>query len=215
MYFDSGDCVKAGNLAISLREEPVWSHLAELRCTASTIGNRESQVNEAAFWMKMKGYRHPVLCANMRRKDGTYPLQNELELECGGLHVGVFGVMVPMVTERMKLSAAASSFLWEQPIPVAREVVKRLKVSSDLLIALTHIGLREDRKLAEACPEIDLILGGHSHDVLEEPERIGKTWICQGGSHGRFAGVYRWTPGAGLTESELVPLTAGGRVKGR
>lgn len=208
LYFDTGDCVKAGNLAIPLRPEPVWPTLQALRCTASVIGNRESQVLEAAFWKKLEGAQHPVLCANMRRKDGTRPLNGTLEVECGGLRVGIFGVMVPMVTERMA-TRAASAFLWDPPISTAANLVAQMRDRCELLIALTHIGVREDRRLAESCPGIDLILGGHSHTILESPEQVGRTWICQGGSHGRFAGNYRWTVGQGLTEASLVPLPEG------
>jgi 2',3'-cyclic-nucleotide 2'-phosphodiesterase (5'-nucleotidase family) len=84
--------------------------------------------------------------------------------------------------------------------------VDELRARVDLLIALTHIGLSNDKKLAEACPEIDLILGGHSHTVLDAPLMIGKTAICQTGSHGRFFGRYVWSEGA-LVEAELIPFT--------
>ena len=214
LYFDTGDCVKAGNLAIPLKPEPVWPLLRELDCTGSVIGNRESQILETAFRKKIEGASHPVLCANMRRKDGSHPLLELIELGCKGVRIGVFGVMVPMVTERMA-TRAASAFLWDQPIATAIQMAQSLRSRCDLLIALTHIGNREDHKLANACPEIDLILGGHSHTVLTEPERIGNTWICQGGSHGRFAGVYGWTQGKGLTSARLATLPEVGRMKGR
>ena len=95
-----------------------------------------------------------------------------------------------MVTARMK-TQAASAYLWEPALPTLRELGEKLRPEVDLLIALTHIGHRRDRELAEDGP-YDVILGGHSHTVLAEPERVGKTWICQGGSHGRFVGVYVW-----------------------
>ena len=191
LYFDSGDAIKAGNLAIPLRPEAVWGHLADLDCIASVLGNRETHVVEAAFRAKLAGHRHPVLCGNLREKDGTRPLPRTLELEIGGLRIGVLSVMVPMVTERMK-TQAASRYLWDPPIATAAELAEELRPRVDLLIALTHIGHRQDRELAAQVPAIDVILGGHSHTVLETPERVGDTWIAQGGSHCRFRGEYRW-----------------------
>ena len=44
----------------------------------------------------------------------------------------------------------------------------------DCLIALTHIGFKTDQQLAAECPEIDIILGAHSHTVLEIPVRAGE-----------------------------------------
>jgi 2',3'-cyclic-nucleotide 2'-phosphodiesterase (5'-nucleotidase family) len=203
-YFDSGDCIKAGNLAVPLRQEPVWSVLAELDCTASVIGNRETHILESAFEAKLAGKSHPVLCANLHKKDGSKPLLASLEFVSQGLKVAVFGLMVPMVTKRMR-TQAASAYLWDPPLETAAELVKELRPRCDLLIALTHIGHHADRQLAEICPEIDVILGGHSHTVLETPEKVGDTFVCQGGSHCRFVGLYQWN-GRGDLSGGLQPF---------
>lgn len=204
-YFDCGDAIRAGNLAIPLREDPVWKRLEELRCTASVPGNRESHVLEAAFKLKMAGATHPVLCANLFDRKGNRPLLESIVLDHPAARVGIFGVMVPMVTAKMK-TQAASAYLWTAPIPEAKRLAARLRPEVDLLIALTHIGLRQDQILAGEAPEIDLILGGHSHTVLHEPATVGRTSIVQAGSHGRFAGVMQWELGAGLTKYKLVSL---------
>src|SRR5579872_5212258 len=115
LYFDTGDAVKSGNLAIPLRPEPVWERFARLKLTAAVIGNRETHILERAFKAKLAGAVQPVLCANLRTKNGEHPLQDELILESKGLKIGVFAVSVPMVTERMA-SKAASHYLWDQPI---------------------------------------------------------------------------------------------------
>jgi len=190
LYFDSGDSILAGNLAYPLKAEAVWPLLADLRCTASVPGNRESHPLAAAFRAKLAGVAHPILCGNLRLKDGTRPFPGTMRLEANGVRVGVAAAMVEMVTARMK-TQAASAYLWEPALPTLRELGERLRPEVDLLIALTHIGHRRDRELAED-GLYDVILGGHSHTVLTEPERVGKTWICQGGSHGRFVGLYAW-----------------------
>lgn len=193
LYFDSGDAIKTGNLGIPLRPEAVWPELEKLHCDASVLGNRETHVIEAAFQAKLAGHTHPVLCGNLRKKDRSRPLPRTWEKTISGVRIGVVAVMVPMVTERMK-TQAASAYLWDPPIPTAAELAEELRPRVDLLIALTHIGHRADRELAVTVPLFDAILGGHSHTVLEKPEMVGKTAICQGGSHNRFAGVYDWTP---------------------
>jgi 2',3'-cyclic-nucleotide 2'-phosphodiesterase (5'-nucleotidase family) len=130
-------------------------------------------------------------------------LPGSLELEVQGLRIGILGVMVPMVTERMKASLAASAFVWDQPVPCAVRLAEELRPRVDLLIALTHIGIAKDRELAAATDLIDIILGGHSHTVLNVPEKVGRTWIAQGGSHARFAGRYVWENG--VLSGGLVP----------
>lgn len=204
LYFDSGDAIKSGNLSVPIHRDPVWPRLANLNCTASVIGNRESHILETAFLSKLSGATHPILCGNLKRKDGSAPLPSSLSLEMAGLRIGVFGVMVPMVTERM-VAKAASQFLWSDPILVARQVAEELRHQVDLLIALTHIGFAKDKELAAMVPSIDLILGGHSHTVLDEPAMVGRTAIGQTGSHGRNAAVMMWQAGR-LSDYKLEPL---------
>jgi 2',3'-cyclic-nucleotide 2'-phosphodiesterase (5'-nucleotidase family) len=67
--------------------------------------------------------------------------------------------------------------LFDPPLEVARAWVARLRPEADLLIALTHIGIQRDRQLAQACPELDVILGGHSHTPTETPEQVGGVCI--------------------------------------
>lgn len=46
----------------------------------------------------------------------------------------------------------------------AREQVRELRPKVDVLIAITHLAYEDDVRLAEACPEIDMIIGGHEHE---------------------------------------------------
>ena len=191
LYFDSGDCIRAGNLGVPLKPEEAWALLDQAGCDASVLGNRETHLLPSAFKAKLEGHRHPILVANLRAKDGSRPLAANLILVHAGLRVGVFGIMVPMVTERTA-AKAASAYLWDPPLAEAQKQAKALRADVDCLIALTHIGFKQDQALAELCPDIDIILGGHSHTVLEQPVRVGRTFVCQGGSHGRFIGIYDW-----------------------
>jgi len=208
LYFDCGDCIKAGNLALPLRQDPVWGLLEAAGCDAGTLGNRETQVLQRAFEAKIDGAAHPLLCANLRKKTGERPLPGWTVIEKAGLKVGVIGAMVPMVTERMA-SRAASAYLWDSPIPAVCAVAKRLRATVDCLIALTHIGFRQDAELAEACPELDMVLGAHSHTRLDSPVRFGNVWVFQTGAHARHVGKYLWSKSKGLVDAELVPLPSG------
>ena len=57
----------------------------------------------------------------------------------------------------------------------ARELKDR---GNDIIIALTHMGLSKDKKLAKKVPEIDLIVECHSHDELHNV-----VWQKSKGSH--------------------------------
>jgi 5'-nucleotidase len=203
LYFDSGDCIKAGNLAFVFRPEAIWKHLADLNCDASVTGNRECHLYEFAVRMKLSGAKHPVLCGNLRRKGADYLLPRSLVLNREGYRIGVVSAMIAMVTPKMS-SQSAVTLTWEPASDTISELAEQLRPQVDLLVALTHIGHRQDLDLAAKCPQLDIILGGHSHTVVPEPVRVGSTFVCQGGSHAKFAGVYDWNDG--VLTGGLVPL---------
>ncbi len=204
LYFDSGDAIKAGNLSIPIKQEEVWGKFDQLELTAFCPGNRETHILAAGVEAKMRGNQITTLCANWVDRSGSLLFRDSLVCKVKGVTVGVLGVMVPMVTPRMK-TQALSAYLWSPPIEAAQRVCRALRPSVDLLICLSHIGLAQDRRLAEACPELDLILGGHSHHVLDPSEVVSDVPILQAGSHGRFYGVAEWNSETGKVNSKLVP----------
>ena len=53
------------------------------------------------------------------------------------------------------------------PYETAKDIIDKLKSAGiNKIIAVTHLGIEQDKKLAEMFPDIDLIIGGHSHTVL-------------------------------------------------
>lgn len=193
-YFDCGDAVKVGNIGIPVSPDPVWGHFRSLDCTASVPGNREFHVSESGFRAKLRGLEHPMVCANLNWKgvprkslygDQETPFPKTLIVR----DAGIFGLMVPMVTEKMA-ARHISAFLNSSPFEAADEAVAQLRDQCKLVICLSHLGLKADRELAIKVKGIDVILGGHSHNTIEVPEKIGNTWVCQTGSYARFAGVY-------------------------
>lgn len=191
LAFDCGDGIKTGNLGIPVGPEPYWKHLVEAGTDAVTLGNRESHVLRALMARKIAGAATPILVGNLTDVERGAPFPASQVFEIAGQKVGALGVMVPMVTERMA-TKAASQFLWTDPISRACELAEELRPQVDLVIALTHIGHSHDENLARLGPKIDIILGGHSHTVLQEPECLNGIWISHTGSHGRYVAVYEW-----------------------
>jgi sulfur-oxidizing protein SoxB len=57
------------------------------------------------------------------------------------------------------------------------------------VVLLSHNGMDVDLKLASRVRGIDAILGGHTHDAVPAPTRVGKTLVTNAGSNGKFLGV--------------------------
>lgn len=53
------------------------------------------------------------------------------------------------------------------PYETAKDIINQLKSAGiNKIIAVTHLGIEQDKKLAEMFPDIDLIIGGHTHTIL-------------------------------------------------
>ena len=212
LLLDAGDAVSAGNLGFRLGGEPVLRRMSELGYDAMTIGNRESHPRRELFPKKLEGARFPILCANLTARPGApVPTQPWVTLERSGVQVAVIGLTVPMFTRKM-WSQALCDYLYESPVQTARALARELRPRCDLLIALTHLGLREDEALAAAVPEIDLIVGGHTHADLEAPMLVGDTPILHTTAYGSYLGRARLERRAGswrVAAWERLPLRSG------
>ncbi|MBC8140997.1 MAG: hypothetical protein H7Y38_06100, partial [Armatimonadetes bacterium] len=108
LLLDAGDAVKAGNVGVNPFGEPILETMSDLGYHAMTLGNREFHVWQTALETKINRARFPVLSANMRSKGeggNVAPVQAHTTIAVGGLTVSVFGLTVPMVTERMAAKA--------------------------------------------------------------------------------------------------------------
>ncbi len=57
------------------------------------------------------------------------------------------------------------------------------------VVLLSHNGLDVDLKLAGRMRGLDAILGGHTHDGVPAPLKVGSTLVTNAGSNGKFLGV--------------------------
>ena len=211
LLLDAGDAVKAGNLGVTLGGERILTWMSDAGYDAMTMGNRESHVADALLRQKISEARFPILCANLRwredRGEALPTVPHVIRTLPNGLRVGVFGLTVPMVTDRMA-TRHASAFLWDDPLAVAQAQIAALRPQVDALIALTHIGLREDERLAQACPDLDLIVGGHTHAILTEPNVVNGVPVVQAGG-GRRLDTYLGRVALDWDEPGRKPRVAG------
>ena len=74
------------------------------------------------------------------------------------------------------------------PVETVRAVLPDLQARSDVVVVLSHLGIEEDQALAAAVPGIDIIIGGRSRNLLQEPKIVGSTVITQMGFDGEYLG---------------------------
>lgn len=97
----------------------------------------------------------------------------------GGIKVGFFSLMTeefPVLTRGDGVALSATN---EE---TARRMVALLREKgATVVVAVTHIGLDQDKRLALAAPGLDIIFGGHSHQAVPEKLLVGQTLVINGG----------------------------------
>ncbi len=153
-----------------------------------TIGNNEGLTFTPEHLAGAYGERakFQTICANFRyRANDERPswLMPSTIIEKARLRIGLIGV-----------TAAFADFYkllgWHvtDPLKAVAEQAALMKEKVDVLVVMSHLGLPMDRRMAQEIAGIDLILGGHTHHLLEEPEYIGQTCICAAGKFGEYIG---------------------------
>ncbi|RXT05724.1 bifunctional UDP-sugar hydrolase/5'-nucleotidase [Ammoniphilus sp. CFH 90114] len=74
------------------------------------------------------------------------------------------------------------------PISTVQEIVTDVRDQVDLVVLLSHTGLRMDHQFAQEVKGIDIILGAHTHDLLETGIHVEDTFIIQTGKFGQYLG---------------------------
>lgn len=184
LLFDCGDSLRGSQTAYH-RNEPIIDEIDAAQYEAQGVGNREFHYIYSLLAARAAKMHHPLICSNLidtwKRK---LPFSRELTLEYTGYRLRIFSLLVVQYPTG---SPWERLFGWRflDPIEVARDVASRTN-SDEILILLSHLGLRKDRELAIAVPRLDLVLGGHSHDLLREPEIAGRVPIVHAGPYGAF-----------------------------
>ena len=165
--------------------------LNALPVDVATLGNHEFDYGCQTLLDRLRQSRFPWVVANVDLPPaadlppGT--IQPTLVVEKDGLKVGLFGVTLPLDPVQ---GCGPVPISFRDPITAAQQAVATLKNQGvDLIIGITHLTFAQDRKLAAAVPDIDLIVGGHEHEVLEA--MVGETLITKAGANAINLGLIR------------------------
>jgi len=153
----------------------------------AVVGNHELDFGSEIFKQRIAESRYPWLGTNVLGMDGKIygQLVGTVTRKVGDITVGFFGVLTPDTTH---LSSPGADMKFAPVIETARATVKQLRDGgADLVVALTHLNLSEDRELVREVKGIDVILGGHDHDPMAIFE--GGTLILKAGFDGHYLGV--------------------------
>ncbi|WP_211746799.1 bifunctional UDP-sugar hydrolase/5'-nucleotidase [Paenibacillus sp. Marseille-Q4541] len=173
---------------------------------AVTIGNNEGltftiDVLNQAY----AGLLCPIVCGNLLLKSTGKPpswMEPYHIMNKGGIRIGLLGATAPFNAFYELLGLEALD-----PVETLRRQTAEIRDQVDIVIVMSHLGIMMDERIAEIIEGIDVILGGHTHHLLEEPLKINGTVVCGAGKYGQYVGKVTFERNPG---QERFSLLSGG-----
>ncbi len=189
LALDGGDEFQGTLVSTVTRGGAMYELLNSLHPDAVTLGNHEFDYG----WKNLDSLVHhvaqfPIISANVLDAGGENLTASYVILNTSGMKVAVIG----LTTERLAGYTLPENISglqirrYDEVLPTLLHQAKR--GSADLIIVLSHVGVQDDSAIAARYPEVNVIVGGHSHTPLFKPMQVGRTIIVQAGSRGRWVG---------------------------
>ena len=154
---------------------------------AFTPGEIDFILGKEYLLKKSREVNFPFLAANLiDKKTGSPLFAPYLIKKVGGIKIAIFGVIMDQLSQ--DFYSRNPGLVIKDPILTTKSLMSKLKKKSHLVIALTHQGLPNDKKLAREVSGIDIIIGAHSRSRLQKPIEVNDTIILQTSGRGQRLG---------------------------
>lgn len=211
---DAGDFFEGTTLYFPDHGKSVLKAFQHMGYDAAALGNHDwlmgARSLDRAFGESP--FSFPILSANVKISNSLPNLKKQLvpttQIERDGVKIGVVGLStdealykwITRIDSKKKELQIVDYRDEEHPdgiygdgVGIANKKISELRRDNDVVIALTHLGYQEDQDLAAHSQGLDLIIGGHSHTMLESmnqtEDRDGRLVpIVQTGYNGKFIG---------------------------
>lgn len=192
LYLDAGDSEDTLQLESSLTKgSSMNAILRSAGCDYVALGNAiPVRYGPQAIAGLAQAFGHRLLCANYynERDQIAQGLAPYAIHDFGSFKLGLIGLtdVGPLTGKVYEVVFGLHPKQLEDILPGLIEEVRAR--GAQTLLLLSHLGLNQDRRLAETFAGVDVIIGGHSHDALNPPLDVNATVVAQAGDFGRFLG---------------------------
>lgn len=160
---------------------------------AAALGNHEFDNGSKMLAKQLSKAKFPIVCANYLffNKKLNKIVKKYVVIEIDGKRIGIFGLLTDI--KALTLPENYKELKYLNAIDVADCMVKELRETEkcDYVICLSHLGLNggtednpDDTMLATQVKGINIIVGGHTHSILDKPKIVNGTLILQTGKKG-------------------------------
>jgi 5'-nucleotidase/UDP-sugar diphosphatase len=187
LYVIAGDMVQGSLIDSEYKGISTIEIMNYLSPDVVTLGNHELDYGlEHLLFLERMG-NFPIINANLYiKKYHKRLMMPHVILKRAGFDILFIGIITDKVMDSITRDGEIGSFI---SLEEARTEIGKIcnayrNNDIDLTVLLTHIGFDSDRELARMLDPlwgVDLIIGGHSHTILEKPACENNILIAQAG----------------------------------
>jgi 5'-nucleotidase / UDP-sugar diphosphatase len=186
LLLDAGNTLFGQWVALQSEGRAIAEAMNAMGYDAMTVGMVDLTGGVDTLRQRADEASFPILSSNLLGADQNPVLPPYVVLDRDGLRVGIIGVTEPEAGDELARRGIAVNML--DPVETVRRYLPEVREQADLVIVLSHLGLEEDKALAQAVSGIDIIVGGRSRTLMRQPEVVGETLIVQVGYDGEWLG---------------------------
>ncbi|MGB7786109.1 MAG: metallophosphoesterase, partial [Salinimicrobium sp.] len=175
VFFVSGGDIFSGNPIVDYHSEkgfPIVDLMGKAGMDVSALGNHEFDYGQEILNNRMQQATFPFLCANVEQGNGSLNIpQGEVNIEKDGFEIAFIGVVETNSPDHTPLShpKKVAGLDFSEGVNAVGDYRNSEAVkNADLVVALTHYGSYGDRMILEQHDFVDLVIGGHNHDIYDE-----------------------------------------------
>ncbi|HEX6045730.1 MAG TPA: 5'-nucleotidase C-terminal domain-containing protein [Pyrinomonadaceae bacterium] len=167
LFLMAGDTISPSVESITLKGSQMIDAWNTIGLDYATFGNHEFDFGPDTLKERIKESKFGWIAANVidRKTGKTFgDVPPYVIRQFGNVKVGIFGLVLP---ETKTTSRAGDDVEFRTPCDIAKQMVSELHAQgAKVVVALTHLSMREDKEVAR-CADVDVIIGGHEHTLLE------------------------------------------------
>ncbi|XP_043642935.1 protein 5NUC [Drosophila teissieri] len=168
LYLNAGDTYTGTAWFTIFKDKIASAFLNKLKPDAISLGNHEFDERVEGLIPFLNEVTFPVLACNLDlskvpQLKATKHLAHSAILETNGTKIGVIGYLTPD-TKKLTLHMDVE---FNEEVESINVEAKKLKAQGiKIIIALGHSGYLKDLEIAKKCPEVDIVIGGHTNTFL-------------------------------------------------
>ena len=219
VVIDCGDTVQGNSAELFFEDDihPMIQGLNLMNYDVWVAGNHEFNYGVDTLRSLAADFEGDFLCGNVYSDAGVSLGANYVIKEIEGVKVAIIGMVTPNIVRWDAQNL--KDYTVTDPVEETRKVIDEIKDDVDIIIAAEHMGENNEYgvpnsgayDLADACPEIDVIIAAHDHKQFADIERNG-VLIVENANEGKSVAQIKFTvektgDGAAVKACEAVSVS--------